>query len=432
MADAQAADPRWRVQDMGEQGRNVNSWHWTTHDSRAWAKQKLDELFAPPAGASAAETAGSGAALATTSASGAPVFASGLRGFKGDCELNNRKGRLIATYELEDLVFGWTCGAATGTIEVPYYGDEHEDDAAPPAMRVAVDAAPAAAAANAAAPDAAAEGEAARAALLSAAGKEAVAARLRRFVAELKAGGPLQKGEGAAQQAGGGGGGAAAPAAKAAAAAASGAAAAASKRPAAAAAPKTTAAAAGSGSSSDTDSLQLEQRFHARASDLFECFTLPGKMQAFTRAEARLPSPPSYLGPFSWFGGSVQGVVVAAEPGRRLELDWRFSSWAEGCVSRVVIEFDEGGGAGGGGANSEGGGGGGGSGKGGGGGGGGGGSGKGGGGGGGALLVRLKQAGIPHEDGHGNLDQLALVERGWKERVFGRIRQTFGYGTGGF
>lgn len=372
MAELGAGDSRWRVADLGEQGRNVNAWHWTNTDASGWAKQRLGELFAP----------------GTQPLAAPGVRADGVRACKCDCELNNRKGRLIATYELE-LSIGWTCeeggGGIKGTIEVPYYGDEHEDDDEPPAMRVAItdDGGDKAAA------------DAARAALLTPEAKREVAARLRHMVTELKSGAPLKKGEmealaadAAAAEAAGGGAGAKPAAAAAAAAAAA--------KPAAAAAPKP--APTTSTPQSDTDSLELEERFHARASDLFECFTVEGKLKAWSQSPATVPSAAdNFLGPFSWFGGSVQGRVVAAEANKRLELEWRFTTWAEGCVSKVVLTFDESESA-----QQRG------------------------------LCVRLAQTGIPREDGHGNLDQLALVERGWRERVFARIRQTFGYGTGGF
>lgn len=106
MAELGAGDSRWRVADLGEQGRNVNAWHWTNTDASGWAAQRLAELFAPE-----------------TQPLAGSIRADGLRLCKGDCELNNRKGRLIATYELE-LSIGWTCeaggdsGAAIkGTIE---------------------------------------------------------------------------------------------------------------------------------------------------------------------------------------------------------------------------------------------------------------------------------------------------------------------------
>jgi activator of HSP90 ATPase len=393
MAELTTADPRWRVADMGEAGKNVNAWHWTEHDALAWTQARLAQLFD---GASGASTSAAPPPLATT-ATGVAVQAAGVRLCKGECQLNNRKGRLIVTYELE-ITVGWTAKSgegdgleASGAVEIPYFGDEHEDDAAPPAgIRVTVDGAQAAAAAGAAT-----LGEAARAALLMPEAKQEVARRLRQLVAELKQGAPLKKE--------GGGGGEQGPAGAAAKPAA----------PAAAPAPKPTPnkpapAAATPEDSNDTDSFELEQRFHARAADLFECFTVEGRMRAFTQSDCQLPAPPGSLGPFSWFSGGVEGRVVSSEPNKRLELEWRFRSWREGCVSRVVLEFEEGGGGGRGG-------------------------GEGGGKGGGALLaVRLKQTGIPIEDGHGNIDQKLLVEQGWKERVFGRIRQVFGYGTGGF
>jgi activator of HSP90 ATPase len=368
MADASTADPRWRVQDMGEQGRNVNAWHWTNHDASAWSKTRLGELFAASTAPLAADAAG-------------PVAADNLRSFKGDVELMNRKGRLIVTYELE-LSIGWKSGDdLSGIIEIPYFGDEHEGDEEPPAMRVSVEGGSGTPA-----------GDAARAALLKPEAKQEVAKRLRQLVAELRQGAPLHKGEkeGLAADAA---------ATEATAEATAALPPVATAKPAVAAPKPAAATKPSNNTATDTDSLELEQRFHARASDLFECFTVEPKLKAWQRgSDARVPTAgDGFLGPFSWFGGSVQGRVTKVEVDKRLEMDWRFSSWEEGCASRVVLEF--------GGEEGE---------------------------DGDALAVRLRQTGIPHEDAHGNLDQLALVTQGWKERVFGRIRQTFGYGTGGF
>lgn len=45
MAKFGEGDPRWLVKDMGENGRNVNSWHWEEKDCSKWAHSRLKEIL---------------------------------------------------------------------------------------------------------------------------------------------------------------------------------------------------------------------------------------------------------------------------------------------------------------------------------------------------------------------------------------------------
>ena len=38
-------DPRWIVQDLGEEGKNVNNWHFTEKDITTNVKQFLENFF---------------------------------------------------------------------------------------------------------------------------------------------------------------------------------------------------------------------------------------------------------------------------------------------------------------------------------------------------------------------------------------------------
>lgn len=50
--------------------------------------------------------------------------------------------------------------------------------------------------------------------------------------------------------------------------------------------------------------VKLTERFYARAEDIFECFVVQGRVQAFTRSPAVVDPQPG--GSFSWFNGHVQ------------------------------------------------------------------------------------------------------------------------------
>lgn len=128
-------------------------------------------------------------------------------------------------------------------------------------------------------------------------------ATIERFVSELRAGGP-EAAHG--PQSGAPSSASPAPAPQAAAAAP---ASASSSSPAAA---KGSSASAGKASkpsvpSSGSDSkqtLQIVEKFYARAHDLFECFVVEGRVCAYTQSKATLE--PRAGGKLAWFGGSVQ------------------------------------------------------------------------------------------------------------------------------
>ncbi|KAI8476840.1 MAG: activator of Hsp90 ATPase [Monoraphidium minutum] len=356
MAKFGEGDARWIVEKR-EDGTNVNAWHWQEKDCAAWARRRLGELF-------------DGALLVE-----APrITTTGLDSLSGDVFLNNRRAKLVASYELK-LVIGWRGTGddgveGAGTIELPYLADENEDEDAE------VKVAPA---------DESTAAAALRDALLRRGGREAVRKLVGQFVSELKAGAPLKGGKDEDAGAPGQEGGGAAAAGSGAAASSSGAATGAKAAPVA----KAGAANGGGKAASSRTRLELERHFYCRAADLFECFTSEGRVRAFTQSPATVEPRPG--GSFSWFGGSVGGTFIALEPPRRLEMDWRFNSWGEGVASRVVLTLEE--------PEP------------------------------GATVARLLQTGIPEEDAFGNHDVKIQVERGWDEQIFKRIKQVFGFGA---
>jgi len=88
----------------------------------------------------------------------------------------------------------------------------------------------------------------------------------------------------------------------------------------------------------------------------------------------------------------VQGRFLELSPPNRLVLEWRFSSWADGVVSRVELGLTE--------PTEP-----------------------------GNTVLALAQTGIPEEDRFGNLDVKVQVERGWDDQIFTRIKKVFGFGA---
>lgn len=125
---------------------------------------------------------------------------------------------------------------------------------------------------------------------------QAILKAIHTYVAELRSGVPAQhSGSSAANQAS-----TPYPAASAAAAAASSNGVKSSSTPAAA----TAAPAAAKAASRSRHKVELTERFYAKAQDIYECFVVHGRVQAFTRSPAVVDPQPG--GSFSWFNGHVQ------------------------------------------------------------------------------------------------------------------------------
>ena len=98
---------------------------------------------------------------------------------------------------------------------------------------------------------------------------------------------------------------------------------------------------------------------------------------------------PTPGGPYILFDGAIRGEYVEVEAGKRIVLTWRSSSWPEGHHSRVEMTLSE---------PKE-----------------------------GTTVLALKQTGIPIKDNFGHETVMEVTEVGWKERIFTRIRQVFGF-----
>ena len=97
-------------------------------------------------------------------------------------------------------------------------------------------------------------------------------------------------------------------------------------------APAPAAAQAAAGDSS-SGSISLSSKFYASARDLYECFTDPRRMMAYTRAPVE--AQPQLGGRLSMYGGSIEGTYVELVPEEQVVLDWRFKEWQAGVFSKV-------------------------------------------------------------------------------------------------
>ncbi|KAK9821579.1 hypothetical protein WJX81_007361 [Elliptochloris bilobata] len=353
MAKVGEGDARWIVEDRAD-GTNVNAWHWEERDVLPWAKRRLQDLL------------GDLELLKSEGLDGVALRTSPTVEVSGEALTNNRKGKLIPSYEL--TVKGRWSGEARagdgqaargeGSWQIPYLADENADE--DPELRVT------------AASDAALQRL--RDAFLAHA-KPAVFGAVRTFVKEMQAGGPAAKAQ-AAQAA------KPADAAVRAAVAQAEAESRAQLEAAKKAAAKREAAEAAAG----TASIELTERFVARPADLLTCFTEAHRVVAFTQAPAQVD--PRVGGRFEILGGAVRATFTELSP-QRIALDWHFSSWREGVVSKVVITLEE---------PTE-----------------------------GSTLLKLSHSGIPREDKFGG-DAVETTRSGWRQQILYRVRAVFGYG----
>lgn len=135
-------------------------------------------------------------------------------------------------------------------------------------------------------------------------------------------------------------------------------------------------------------SLEMVEIYYASSRDIYECFTHEGKVKAYTGSSASIKAEEG--GSFSMFGGSIEGLFTRLEPYSCIEMDWRFSSWPDGSMSKVKVLLEE---------KEK-----------------------------GSVTLTLRQEGIPDTDRFGNHDVVNMTRSGWKQQVLNRMKQVFGYG----
>ncbi|GJQ15382.1 hypothetical protein GpartN1_g7173.t1 [Galdieria partita] len=127
--------------------------------------------------------------------------------------------------------------------------------------------------------------------------------------------------------------------------------------------------------------LELWDKFRASPKDLYECFVLAPKIQAYTRQKAEIA--PQVNQSFSLLQGQITGTIVSLEPEKRIVQEWRMKDWPSGHYSRVVIEFKT--------KEEE-----------------------------GLTLLHLIQESVPE-------DYAQQTEQGWRQHIFLPIKVVFGY-----
>ena len=292
MAKWGEGDKRWLVEER-EDGTNVNNWHWKETDVLPWAKNRLTELLlAPPA-----------SPLATTLVAVPSVT--------GDCVMNQRKGKLIPSYELQ-VHITWTRDGASGTIDLPYLADENAEDE--PDLKVVVST-----------PGSHGDADALRRQVLAEV-KAHVTAAAQTWATEMAAGAGIG--------AKGGGG---VPSTATTKASTNTSTTHPNHKPSSTTKPTTTTTT--TTKSHNTGKIEFEEPFICRAEDVFEALTDARRIMGFTQAPAE--SEPRPGGRLAMFGGAVEATYLEVTRPARVVWKWRRSEWPEDAWSRVQMDIQE-------------------------------------------------------------------------------------------
>jgi len=147
-----------------------------------------------------------------------------------------------------------------------------------------------------------------------------------------------------------------------------------------------TAAPTSKGSASvNTTTVTDTEEFRAPASELYQTFTDPQRIAAFTRAAPKLFEGAKKGGKFEFFGGNVSGEYLELVEPTKIVQSWRLDQWPKGHFSRLEINFDQ--------NDVD-----------------------------NVTVMRVSWSGVP-------VGQEEVTKRNWGEYYVRSIKQTFGFGT---
>lgn len=96
-----------------------------------------------------------------------------------------------------------------------------------------------------------------------------------------------------------------------------------------------------SNSSVNTTTVTDTEEFRAPASELYQTFTDPQRITAFTRAAPKLFEGAKKGGKYELFGGNVSGEYLELVEPTKIVQSWRLDQWPKGHFSRLEINFDQ-------------------------------------------------------------------------------------------
>ena len=96
-----------------------------------------------------------------------------------------------------------------------------------------------------------------------------------------------------------------------------------------------------SGDVVNTVTVTDNEEFRTTAEELYQTFTDPARLTAFTRSTPKVFEGAKKGGKFELFGGNVSGEYVELESPKKVVQSWRLSQWPAGHYSNLQIEFDQ-------------------------------------------------------------------------------------------
>lgn len=94
-------------------------------------------------------------------------------------------------------------------------------------------------------------------------------------------------------------------------------------------------------SSVNTTTVTANDEFRTTAEEMFQTFTDPARLAAFTRAPPRVFEGAKAGAKFAIFDGNVSGEFVTLEKPTKIVQKWRLAQWPEGHSSTQEIVFDQ-------------------------------------------------------------------------------------------
>lgn len=103
----------------------------------------------------------------------------------------------------------------------------------------------------------------------------------------------------------------------------------------------TTATSTTGAKSVNVTSLSDQQEFRCDADTLYQIFTDPGRIAAFTRSPPKVFEGARSGGKFELFGGNVSGEYTELNEPTSIEQKWRLAQWPEGHYSTLRLKFEQ-------------------------------------------------------------------------------------------
>lgn len=91
----------------------------------------------------------------------------------------------------------------------------------------------------------------------------------------------------------------------------------------------------------NTTTVTDTEEFRAPASELYQTFTDPQRITAFTRAAPKVFEGAKKGGKYELFGGNVSGEYLELDEPKKIVQSWRLDQWPKGHFSRLEIAFDQ-------------------------------------------------------------------------------------------